>query len=76
MGWHVIKVVDRKPGNERPFSEVREEVIQRYTPQYQQIANEKFFEDLKQRYKVRIEEKNLEGTSESTSAPQGATQAR
>jgi len=76
MGWHVIKVVDRKPGTEKPFSEVREDVIRRYTPQYQQMANEKFFEELRQRYKVRIEEKNLEETSEPSQAPQATTQAR
>jgi hypothetical protein len=55
-GLHFVYVRDRNEGNLPPLSEVREDVLREWMAENQKKAAEKFYEDLRSRYKVEIEQ--------------------
>ena len=59
FGFHVIKLIERKEGKARPFDQVREEIRSKLLQDVQRKRMEAYFEDLKRKAKVEIDEKVL-----------------
>ncbi len=58
-GFHVFKVVDRKPASRRPFLEARSEIQQKLLRERRARAQEEYLETLRARAKIQIDEKAL-----------------
>ena len=58
-GFHIFKVVDRKPASRRPFAEAREEIQQKLLREGRARAQEEYLETLRARAKIQIDEKAL-----------------
>lgn len=59
FGWHVVKLIDIRPAQNRPFEEVKEEIKNEIMPRKRQEAFEAFMTSLKDKYKVEINEEAL-----------------
>ncbi len=59
FGYHVIKLIERKDGKPRAFDQVREEIRSKILQDAQRKKIEAYFEDLKAKAKVKIDEKVL-----------------
>lgn len=59
FGYHIIKLLDKKPEGAREFSEVKEEISQKLAKQGQKDAFDKYTESLKAKAKITINEELL-----------------
>jgi peptidyl-prolyl cis-trans isomerase C len=70
FGHHVIKLIERKDGKPRPFDQVREEIRSKILQDAQRKKVEAYFEELKKKAQVKIDEKVL-GKYSPGPAPEG-----
>jgi peptidyl-prolyl cis-trans isomerase C len=54
FGYHIIKVIDRKPGRTVPFDETSQQIKQFLTQQKKQQHQEAFIEGLKKKSKIEV----------------------
>ena len=71
FGYHVIKLTERKEGKPRPFDQVREEIRSKILQDTQRKKIEAYFEELKAKAQVKIDEKVLGKYSPGPSAGGG-----
>ena len=74
-GWHVIKVYERKPAGERPFEEVKPQLLAEQRERAQREAFEALIAELRKSSNVRILVKLDEGAGRPAPAPGGAPPA-
>jgi peptidyl-prolyl cis-trans isomerase C len=67
FGFYIIKLVDRKPSQEKPFEEVKDQLRQEVSLRTRQEGFQNFLQEIKQKHKVKIYEENLEISSPPTS---------
>jgi peptidyl-prolyl cis-trans isomerase C len=58
-GFHLFKVVDRKPAHKRPLEQARGEILEKLTRERRAAAQEDYVRTLRQRAKIEIDEKAL-----------------
>jgi peptidyl-prolyl cis-trans isomerase C len=73
FGYHIIKLMERKGGEPRPFDQVKEEIRSKLLQERQREKVEAHFADLKRKAEVKIDEKVLAKYNPGplTGAPQG-----
>ena len=55
-GWHGVKVLQRAPQTLQPLAQIRDEVIADYTGEQRKKANQSFYQAVRDRYTVSIEQ--------------------
>ena len=55
FGWHLIRVTGRSPSRLPALEEIRAQVEREWSAERREQANERFYEGLKARYRVRID---------------------
>ena len=60
-GYHVLKVIDRKPSMLLKLSDVRGQIMEELLMQKQKEVLEKYLKDIKKKYKVKVKWKGVEG---------------
>jgi peptidyl-prolyl cis-trans isomerase C len=58
-GFHLFKVVDRKPAHRRPIEQARGEIVEKLTRERRGQAQEDYVRTLRQRAKISVDEKVL-----------------
>jgi len=53
-GWHLVRAISTTPPVSRPFEDVREDVRQRFWPEYRQMKFREWLTELRARYGARI----------------------
>jgi peptidyl-prolyl cis-trans isomerase C len=59
FGYHIIKLTEKKPGEPRPFDQVKEEIRSKLLQKKQREKVEAYFAELKRKAGVKIDEKVL-----------------
>lgn len=55
-GYHLVRISDHQPGQPRPFTEVRAQVLEEWQRSQQARANEQFYAGLLKKYDLVVEE--------------------
>jgi peptidyl-prolyl cis-trans isomerase C len=73
FGFHIIKLLERKEGTERPFDEVKDRIRVTLLNQRRQEQTQKRFDELKAKAKVTIKDDVLAATEVPSAAGPGTT---
>jgi peptidyl-prolyl cis-trans isomerase C len=73
FGYHVIKLMERKEGNDRPFDEVKERIRVNLLNQRRQEQTQQRLDELRTKAKVTIDEAALTAAEVPSAAPAPAT---
>lgn len=70
FGWHIIKVIDKRPARQQKLSEVKEQIKQLLVQQQQSDAYQKFITGLRKDAKIEIVDPGLKGSTKSDGSKQ------
>lgn len=71
FGWHIIKVVEKRPARQQKLAEVKEQIKQLLVQQQQSDAYQKFITGLRKDAKIEIVDPGLKGATKADGSKPG-----